>query len=437
MIRFQRRDLRHNIKCSLEDGAGFSFMVGLGETYLPAFVLALGMGEVNSGLIAAVPLMAGAVIQLASPFMVQALGSYRKWVVICASLQCLLFLPFILAAGIGYLPPTLAFLLAALYWGAGMGAGPAWNGWMGRNIALGVRTHFFAKRTRITQVGTLFGFILGGAILQWVPAANKTSGFALLFAGAFFARLFSVRRLARQTEDAAVLSNFKPPSPASLIRTLLQNKAGSQLFLYVFVLQFGVYLSSPFFTPYMLEHLKVGYLGYVMLVAASYVSKVLFLPAMAVYAKRYGTNRLMWLAGVGVILLPVLWLASSNFIYLIGLQFLSGFFWSAFDLAFPLLVLENIGEKDRMNVLVLHNFCQSFVIVVGSLIGAAFLDALARTPRAYGVIFALSSTARLLALFALARFSPPKKAARAPMAHAERPPTPGKLFLSRPRIDPS
>lgn len=408
MICFQRRDLRHNIRCSLEDGAGFSFMVGLGETYLPAFVLALGMGEVNSGLIAAVPLIAGAFIQLASPFMVQAMGSYRKWVVTCASLQCLIFIPFILAAAIGYLPPTLAFLLAACYWGTGMGAGPAWNGWMGRNIAIPVRTHFFAKRTRITQVGTLAGFVLGGAILQWTPAAHKTSGFALLFLGAFVARYFSVRRLASQTEDQNVLEDFKPASPRSLIRTMRQNKVGAQLFIYVFLLQFGVYLCSPFFTPYMLEHLKVGYLGYVVLVAASYLSKIFFLPAMAAYAKRRGTKSLMWLAGVGVIFLPVLWLVSPSFPYLVALQFLSGFFWSAFDLAFPLLVLENFSEKDRMNVLVLHNFCQSMVIVVASLIAAAFLDGLARTPFAYGVIFALSSAMRLFALVALARFSPPR-----------------------------
>lgn len=381
-------------------------MVGLGETYLPAFVLALGMGEVNSGLIAAVPLMAGAVIQLASPFMVQALGSYRKWVVTCASLQCLVFLPLIGGAAKGYLPASAAFLLAAMYWGAGMGAGPAWNGWMGRNIALPVRTHFFAKRTRLTQIGTLIGFILGGALLHVLPKESKTTGFAVLFALAFLARLFSVRRLARQTEDVDSLADFKPRSPLSLARSLLHNKAGAQLFLYVFFLQFGVYLSSPFFTPYMLEHLKVGYLGYVILVSASYLSKILFLPAMAVYAKRHGTRRLMWLGGSGVVVLPVLWLISPNIFYLIALQFVSGFFWSAYDLAFPLLVLETISEKDRMNVLVLHNFCQSAVIVASALIGAAFLDGLGKNRFAYGMIFVLSTLLRLVALGALKNFSP-------------------------------
>lgn len=383
-------------------------MVGLGETYLPAFILALGMGEVNSGLIAAVPLMAGAFIQLVSPFMVQMLGSYRRWVVTCVSIQCALFLPFIAAALTGRLPSAAAFLLAALYWGAGMGAGPAWNGWMGRNISILVRTHFFAKRTRYTQVGTLIGFMLGGVLLHLLPEGKKTLGFAALFALAFFSRLFSVRQLAKQTEDPESLVDFKPPSPLSLFHTLRQNRAGAHLFLYVFLLQFGVYISSPYFTPYMLEQLKVGYLGYVALVSTSYIAKILFLPAMAAYARRRGTRSLMWLGGMGVVLLPIAWLVSSKLPYLILLQFVSGFFWSAYDLAFPLLVLETIGEKDRMNVLVLHNFCQSTVIVTSALIGAAFLDGLGRTPYAYGVIFALSTILRFVALGALARLSQDK-----------------------------
>ena len=35
---------------STADAAAFSVMVGCGETYLPAFALALGMGPVDAGL---------------------------------------------------------------------------------------------------------------------------------------------------------------------------------------------------------------------------------------------------------------------------------------------------------------------------------------------------------------------------------------------------
>ena len=42
--------VRRNLRAIFGDGVAFSLMVGLGETYIPAFVLALGMSEVLAGL---------------------------------------------------------------------------------------------------------------------------------------------------------------------------------------------------------------------------------------------------------------------------------------------------------------------------------------------------------------------------------------------------
>ena len=40
------RSLGRNLAASVGDGAAFGVMVGVGETYLPAFTLAAGLGEV-------------------------------------------------------------------------------------------------------------------------------------------------------------------------------------------------------------------------------------------------------------------------------------------------------------------------------------------------------------------------------------------------------
>src|ERR671911_456001 len=59
-----RKPTRVGVRC-MADGGTYSVMVGLGETYLAAFVLALGLGERAAGLIAGAPMLAGAVLQLA------------------------------------------------------------------------------------------------------------------------------------------------------------------------------------------------------------------------------------------------------------------------------------------------------------------------------------------------------------------------------------
>ena len=47
---------------SVIDGTCFSFMLGVGEHYLPAFVLVLALGEVASGLIVTIPPAVGAAL---------------------------------------------------------------------------------------------------------------------------------------------------------------------------------------------------------------------------------------------------------------------------------------------------------------------------------------------------------------------------------------
>ena len=99
-------------------------MVGIGETYLPAFVLAAGMGEVAAGFDHHAALVAGALLQLASPAAIRRLGSNRRWVVCCALIQALAFVPLVAAAWFDWEAGRVAFLMASVYWAAGMATGP-------------------------------------------------------------------------------------------------------------------------------------------------------------------------------------------------------------------------------------------------------------------------------------------------------------------------
>ena len=84
---------QRDLQSIVADGVLFSVMVGLGESYVPAFALALGFGAVSASLLATLPMLAGGVIQLITPAAIRRLGSYRRWVVLCAQLQALSFAP--------------------------------------------------------------------------------------------------------------------------------------------------------------------------------------------------------------------------------------------------------------------------------------------------------------------------------------------------------
>src|SRR5687768_14059639 len=62
---------RRDLFCSMGDAGAYSVMVGIGETYFAAFALALGTGKTFAGLVATLPMLAGAFLQLATPYAVR------------------------------------------------------------------------------------------------------------------------------------------------------------------------------------------------------------------------------------------------------------------------------------------------------------------------------------------------------------------------------
>src|SRR6056297_2787748 len=150
--------LRSNLRASTGDGAAYGVMVGMGETFFPAFALAVGLGEVSAGLISSLPMLAGGILQLVSLRAVSWLGSEKRWVLVCAAVQGLAFVPLAIAAAIGSISLSVLLLLASVYWAAGLASGPAWNTWMQAVVPSRLRAKYFAARTRTSQLATLVAF---------------------------------------------------------------------------------------------------------------------------------------------------------------------------------------------------------------------------------------------------------------------------------------
>ena len=95
-----RRDLRFLIG----DGVAWAVMTGAGEWQFVLFALAIGMGEVASGLLATIPMFIGAVLQLVTPWGARWVGSLRRWTAFCAGVQMASLLPLVIGAWIGSMP---------------------------------------------------------------------------------------------------------------------------------------------------------------------------------------------------------------------------------------------------------------------------------------------------------------------------------------------
>ena len=395
----------------------FSVMVGCGETYLPAFALALGMGPVASGMVASVPILAGAVIQLAAPLAVARVGSNRRWVITCTLVQSACFLPFVWWALRGHAELWQILVAAAAYWSAGMAAAPAWTAWRAALVPDQIRTPYFAQRNRLGQFGVFLGFVVGGLVLQWGEQwSAPLPAFAVLFsiAGAF--RLFSTACLwacqePPRTQPAAA-ENAGGTTAATLrsrvaaaLRTMAERPSGS-LVTYLCCFVFGAQLAGPYFTPFMLRELGFSYHAFMLVFATSFLAKAVLLPAIGRLASRIGSLRLLWWASLAITPLALLWLPSGHVAYLSGVQVVAGACWGAYELAVMLLFFELLNERERAGVVTVYNLGIAVATVAGATCGGLLLRGLGETWEAYAALFVVSSLARLTVLPLLGRMRP-------------------------------
>lgn len=400
-MRFTRR---RDLQASLIDGTAFGGMVGCGETYLAAFALSLGHGELVSALVSSLPMVAGGCMQLVSPAAIRWLGSYRRWVVLCAGAQAISFVPLLYAAISGHFSPLALLLVASVYWAAGLAAGPAWNTWIGTLVPVAIRSQFFANRTRLSQAGVFLGFLGGGVLLQYGAqgAGEPLWAYAVLFAAAALLRMVSAVALSRHSEPQPRAGAMRR-IPWRELGACLFAGSGGKLLLYLVAVQAVVQMAGPFFTPFMLIKLDFSYAQLVGLYSVAFLSKTLAFSACGRIAKRAGAARLLWLGGIGIIPVSGGWMISQDYRWLMAVQVLSGVAWAAYELAFFLLFFESIPEDERTSLLTIYNLLNTVAWAAGSLVGAAFLAWWETAFEGYLVLFGLSTLGRLAALALLAR----------------------------------
>lgn len=420
MASSRKQNLKSNLRNSIRDGGCWGAMVGLGENYIPAFALAAGLSEVTAGWVASLPILAGGILQMLSLRAIPLVGSYQRWIAISCTIQGLAFFPLMIAAWTGYIYTPMLFFLASVYWGGGLGAGPAWNTWMGQIVPSSLRPRFFAIRSRTNQLCTLTGFLIGGLVLHYARYQDKLLiGFGLLFLLAGLFRLASVMLLlqhravdpihydtqssrrkscAIETEDNASTDGSFSILPSHSRADVAR---GYRLVLFLAIVQGMVQFSGPYFTPYMLKHLSFSYTAFVAIFSASFVAKALSMSLWGWFARRHGARSLLWTGAISIVPLAGLWNVSDSLAWLLLVQAASGAAWAAYELGFFLMFFDTLPNQQRTKMLTVYNLANTSAWFCGSLLGGWYLTTCGATPAAYQTIFAVSTLGRFIALLLL------------------------------------
>ena len=400
--------LRRTLCYSTIDGAACAMMIGAGESNIVVFGLALGIHDVVAGLLGAIPMLAGSVVQLLTPMLVRRLGSHKKFIVLAVFLQAASFVPLIIGALTKAMPTWSLFSVASVYFSVGLAAGSAWNTFIGSAVPPACRARYFALRNRALNFATLAATLWAGWLLRAGREHNcELLAFAALFGFAGLARAVSGSFMALQIEREPLPEGHRDVPWAEMIGRYLHGFGGRVLAAAV-AMQLALQISTRFLQPYLIEHLRLNtnYAVFGMLIAAEVLAKAVALPFWGRVAHKHGPLRVMTFGSLALIPIPILWMLGTSPGYLLCVQFTSGFALSAWELAIFLGLLQSVRHGERTSVMTSFQLANSGALVGGALIGAGVLEWFGDGHRGYMAVFGASLVARFIALAFVARARP-------------------------------
>lgn len=364
--------IERSLRRSLHDGVSQAITGGAGESYLSAYALLHKASAAQISLLSALPALLGSLAQWLSAWLESCRWPRKRLILAGALLQALAWFPVILLPY--YFPGHAVAIIvagAALYHFGGNLVTPAWSSLMGDLVPERRRGRFFARRARLMSLTGFLTLAIAGLALHYFEARGSTRvGFALVFGIAAAARFYSLYQLARMFEPSR---STRAPG-WSTWRTLLpplRESPFARFTAFFALMSFAVYIAAPFFTVYMLRDLEFSYLAFTACIAIPVVTQFLTLRVWGRLGDVFGNRVILVATGVVIPVLPALWLVSSNYWYILGIQVLGGLAWAGFSLSAGNYLYDSVPAERRAACAAVHHTLGNTAVFAGALLGGA------------------------------------------------------------------
>jgi predicted MFS family arabinose efflux permease len=139
--------------------------------------------------------------------------------------------------------------------------------------------------------------------------------------------------------------------------------------LFFATMQFAVGIAGPFFALYMLRDLGFSYVEFMFNTAASLCVQFLTLSRWGRLSDLFGNRLILVTTGALLPAMPVLWLLSTHYVYLLGVQAVSGLLWAGFALSASNYVFDLTPRDQRAGLMAVHNVAAAAGLFLGASLG--------------------------------------------------------------------
>ncbi|MGE3166465.1 MAG: hypothetical protein AB7O52_16315 [Planctomycetota bacterium] len=387
---------RRTLRLSVFDGVFYAMMVGLGEAYFIADGVRLRSSLTELGLLVTLPLCVGGLGPVLAYFLYGRLRRCRAIVVTAALAQSLVLAGLALCSAYDWITPGRLIFAVCCYQVVGQAAGTTWSTWIGELVPESLRAHYFARRQGWIHLFTFASLVTGGVLLHVLeparmgaPVDDGGSGFQVIYALAAAARLISTLYQASMPE-----ARFQQiPSLRKLFRfqRTTRGRGALRLLSFAWLLSFSVYVSAPYYGPYMLEIMHLSYFQYMLATGAQVAFKVIGLNRWGSAMDHFGTFPVYLVTLVIIGLLPLPWLWEPALWVILVAQAASGFGWGGYELTHFSMLLESSYRASRQYVFALHSILGGIAQLAGGMVGAWIFTA---SSSCYVTVFAISCAGR-------------------------------------------
>lgn len=388
-------------------------MTGGAESYFSAYGIFLQLSTSMIGLLASLPPLLASSMQIASAWLGRRIGRRRPIIVGGALLQAASLLPM---CAVPMLTPefqgiALIGIVFIYLCGPNLGA-PQWNSLVGDLLPEQRRGRFFATRTRFASIASLVALVVAGLVIDAFDRLNQTHwGFVCIFASAILARCVSAYHLSAMHDPRGHVAAFAVPADLSLWHRLRKSKL-LRFSCFFAAMQAAVAISGPYFTLYMLRDLGLSYIEFMAITFASVIIQFLTLNRWGRLSDLFGNRLLLTTTAIFITVIPAMWLISTNYLWLLAVQMLSGLCWAGFTLSSTAFVFDLTPPDQRQTLFAAHNVLAAIGVFLGAGIGGiltSFVPAeisvgatsIAIFTPLYGVFF-VSCLARMLVVLLFA-----------------------------------
>ncbi len=404
-----------SLTASWREGIPAAIMLAIIDNYLTPLGLFLGATAQTIGFLVAIPNLLGSISQLFAARLVKLLGSRLYFLIRSAFLQVLLL--FLIAIfPLIHFPKQIIFFIAlvACFRVSTNLISTVWGSLVSDYLKPEERGSYFGGRAQAAGIAGLIGMTFAGILLTYFKKISPAGGFAILFAMTALSRITS-GFLMMQMEDIPL--QHKQGVDFTFFKFLRQFRSSNfvKFVLYVAALTFSTNLAAPYFSVYMLKELHFSYFAYTLLYIGPALAGLLSFSMWGRHADIVGNAKIIKMTSLMVPLLPLLWLASRNIVYLTIVEMFSGFIWGGFNLCAANFIYDAVSPEKRVRCLGYFNLINGVCVFLGASIGGYLAEHLPPVVLASRIctLFLISGIFRFISHFLLSgRFQEVRKTAK-------------------------